>query len=184
MIQRLPGITRVFALQACLAALAVAGAMAQTNQPVLAICGAVEKPLDLGLADILAMPRVALNVRGKDGATNAFAGVLLYDVVSRARPALTDKCCSNAANTVVVIRAADKYQALFSMPEIDPKFSGRQILLADHRDGQPLDATQGPLEIIVPDEKMHARWVRQVNLIEVLPLGDLAEAITNSSPLR
>jgi hypothetical protein len=36
------------------------------------------------------------------------------------------------------------------------------ILLADRRDGQPLAAAEGPLRLVVPDEKRHARWVRQV----------------------
>ena len=35
------------------------------------------------------------------------------------------------------------------------------VLLADHRDGQPLSTAEGPLRLVVPDEKRHARWVRQ-----------------------
>jgi hypothetical protein len=35
-------------------------------------------------------------------------------------------------------------------------------MLVDKRDGKALDAKEGPLRIVVPDEKMHARWVRQV----------------------
>jgi hypothetical protein len=36
------------------------------------------------------------------------------------------------------------------------------VLIVDKRDGKPLDAKEGPLRLVVPDEKMHARWVRQV----------------------
>ncbi len=30
------------------------------------------------------------------------------------------------------------------------------------RDGKPLGAREGPYQIVVPGEKKHARWVRQV----------------------
>lgn len=157
----------------------IAGAMPstaqQTDQTVLVVRGAVQEPLTLTLSNLLTLPRVSVMTRDKDGAEIAFEGVALHELISRAKPMLTEKCCSNAVNTVIVIRAADNYQALFSLPELDPKFSDRQILLADRRAGKPLNPAQGPLQLVVPDEKAHARWVRQVTLIEVLPLGDVSK---------
>jgi hypothetical protein len=67
----------------------------------------------------------------------------------------------------VIVEAADGYQALFALPELDPAFTDRVILLADHRDGQPLDARTGPFQIVVPGEKKHARWVRQVTGLRI-----------------
>jgi DMSO/TMAO reductase YedYZ molybdopterin-dependent catalytic subunit len=155
---------------------------AQTNNGAVSVRGAVDQPLNLSLSDLQSMPRIKITVREKDGTEATFEGVSLYDIVSRARPHLTEKCCSNAINTVVIVKAADKYQALFSLPELDPKFDNRQVVLADRREGLPLSPAQGPLQIIVPDDKVHARWVRQVNYIEVAPLGDLRAASTNSLP--
>ncbi len=57
---------------------------------------------------------------------------------------------------------ADGYRAVFALPELDPAYTDKIILLADKRDGKPMDAKEGPLRIVVPDEKRHARWVRQV----------------------
>jgi DMSO/TMAO reductase YedYZ molybdopterin-dependent catalytic subunit len=153
---------------------------AQTNPPALSVNGAVEQPLSLTLSDLQAMPRTKLKTREKDGSEATFEGVLLFEVVRRARPILSEHCCSNAVNTVVVIMADDGYQALFSLPELDPKFSSREILLADRRDGKPLDLRQGALQVITPDDKVKARWVRQVTRIAVLPVGDLRGAATNS----
>lgn len=34
--------------------------------------------------------------------------------------------------------------------------------------GQPLDENSGPIQLIVPDEKRRARWVRQVDRIRVM----------------
>ena len=41
-------------------------------------------------------------------------------------------------------------------------FTDRVVLLADRRDNQPLPTAEGPLRLVIPDEKRHARWVRQV----------------------
>ena len=67
----------------------------------------------------------------------------------------------------VVARAPDGYQVLFSLAEFDQAFSDRVIILADRRDGKPLDKREGPLRIIVPGDKRHARWIRGVDTLEV-----------------
>jgi hypothetical protein len=151
--------------------------VAQTNDTVLSVGGSVEQSLTLSLPDLQAMPRVTVKAQEKGGSEATFEGVALYEVVMRAKPKLTPHCCSNAVNTVVVVKAADNYQAAFSLPELDPKFGKHNIVVADRRDGQPLDASKGPLEIIVPDDKVYSRWVRQAGFIEVLPVGQLPSAI-------
>jgi DMSO/TMAO reductase YedYZ molybdopterin-dependent catalytic subunit len=169
-----------FAALVLVACLSCGPVMAQTNATVLTVRGAVEQPLSLTTVDLQAMPRAQIKAREKTAGEAAFEGVALYDVVMRAKPRLTERCCSNAVNTLVIIRAADNYQAIFSLPELDPKFGHEQIVLADMRNGQPLGATNGPLQFIVPADAVHARWVRQVNSIEILPLGDRRETSTNS----
>jgi hypothetical protein len=52
-----------------------------------------------------------------------------------------------------------------------PDFIEREIVLADKRDGKPLADAQGPLSLIVPGEKVHARWVRQVKSLEIVRVG-------------
>jgi hypothetical protein len=41
------------------------------------------------------------------------------------------------------------------------------LLLADQRDGKPLSEKEGPLRLVVPDEKREGRWVRQVISLKV-----------------
>jgi hypothetical protein len=43
----------------------------------------------------------------------------------------------------------------------------RIILLADRRGGKPLGGKEGPWRVIVPDERHHAQWVRQVITLRV-----------------
>jgi hypothetical protein len=42
------------------------------------------------------------------------------------------------------------------------------VLVADRRDGNPMNQDEGNLRLILPHEKRHARWVRQVVRITVL----------------
>ena len=60
------------------------------------------------------------------------------------------------------MEAADGYRVVISLPEIDPAFNNKEFFLVYSRDGQPLDAKEGPYRIVIPDEKRMARWVRQV----------------------
>ena len=69
----------------------------------------------------------------------------------------------------LLVEAADGYRVIFALPELDPAFTERVVLLADHRDGQPLSTAEGPLRLVVPDEKRHARWVRQVGSCTAAP---------------
>jgi hypothetical protein len=39
--------------------------------------------------------------------------------------------------------------------------------LADRRNGQSLDAVEGPWRAIVPDDLRHARWIRGLVTIDV-----------------
>lgn len=58
--------------------------------------------------------------------------------------------------------AADGYRAVFALPRLDHAFTKRVILLADRRDGKALSVMEGPLRVVVIDEKRQGRWVRQV----------------------
>lgn len=46
--------------------------------------------------------------------------------------------------------------------------SDKVIVLADRREGEPLPKEVGPLRLLVPGDKIHSRWVRQVTRIRVL----------------
>jgi hypothetical protein len=67
----------------------------------------------------------------------------------------------------LLVEAADGYRVVFALPDLDFAFSDRVFLLADRHDGKPMNEKEGRLRIVVPDEKRHARWVRQVVAISV-----------------
>jgi hypothetical protein len=68
---------------------------ADTNAPTLLVRGEVEQSLTLSFAEFLTLPRTTLKAREKDGSEAIFEGVALSEVIKRAKPRLTEKCCSN-----------------------------------------------------------------------------------------
>jgi hypothetical protein len=57
---------------------------------------------------------------------------------------------------------------VFALPEVDPAFALREIILADRRDRKPLDTKEGPFRIVAPGDKKAARWVRQVTELRLI----------------
>jgi DMSO/TMAO reductase YedYZ molybdopterin-dependent catalytic subunit len=141
------------------------------NPPILAISGEVDHPYQLTAADLQAMPRAKIQARDHDGQMKTFEGVSLWELVTRAKPRLGDKPKGATAHGSLVVKASDQYQAVFALAEIDPAFTDNQIILADHCDGKPLPDSQGPFQVIVPADKIRARWVRQVISLEVIVPG-------------
>jgi hypothetical protein len=62
---------------------------------------------------------------------------------------------------------------VFSLPELDPAFTNSRALVADRMDGEPLSARDGPLHLVLPDEKMESRWVRMLERIDVIASAEL-----------
>ena len=68
----------------------------------------------------------------------------------------------------LLVEAADGYRAVITLPELDPAFTDKQILLVFLRDGKPLGEKEGPYRIVIPEEKRMARWVRQVTTLRIV----------------
>lgn len=130
------------------------------------ITGEVAHPLSLGMANLAAIAHRSVSVTDKQGAAQ-YGGVAVVDLLRRAGAPLGAELRGPKMKLYVLVKARDGYAAVFALAEFDPAFTSRIILLADQRDGHPLGTVEGPLRIIVPDEKRYARWVRQVIEIEV-----------------
>jgi hypothetical protein len=75
----------------------------------------------------------------------------------------------------VIVRGNDGYTVAFSLAELLPQFANEQVWLALDVDGNALDDRSAPAKLIVPDDKIPARWVRSIATISVL---DSAAATT------
>ena len=135
-------------------------ACAQAEEALLRVEGEVGRPLTLSHAAFAQLPRTVVQVRDRDGTDSAYAGVLLRDILVLAGVPLGEQLRGDRLAMYVVVEALDKYLVIFALPELDAAFTDRVVLLADRRDDQPLPAAEGPLRLVIPDEKRHARWVR------------------------
>jgi DMSO/TMAO reductase YedYZ molybdopterin-dependent catalytic subunit len=137
---------------------------AQSSAPdyQLNISGEVERSLKLGPSDLAKLPRRSVKARDHGGAEATFEGVALVDVLQLAGVKFGEGLKGKNLALYLVVEAADDYRAVFALPELDPAYNDRVMLLADRRDGAKLDDKEGPLRVVVPGEKRQARWVRQV----------------------
>jgi DMSO/TMAO reductase YedYZ molybdopterin-dependent catalytic subunit len=131
------------------------------------ITGEVAHPQAISAPEFAKLPRQAVRARNHAGAEAQYEGVALVDLLAKAGVPGDKELKGQAMVLYVVVEASDGYRAVFALPELDRSFTDRVILLADRKDGQSLDAREGPLQVIVPGEKKHARWVRQVVQLKV-----------------
>jgi hypothetical protein len=129
---------------------------------ILRVEGDVAHPLALSRAELRQLARQTVAARAHDGKESRYEGVPVAELLRKAGVPTGKELRGKALTLHVIVEAADGYRVLFALPELDPAFSDRMILLADMRDGGELSSKEGPLQIVVPGEKRHARWVRQV----------------------
>jgi hypothetical protein len=107
-------------------------------------------------------------VNTKDHDTPAqFEGIPVADLLKLAGVEVS-KMKGPQMTQVLSVEAADGYEVVFALAEFGPDFANRQVILADKRDGKPLDAKEGPWRIVEPGDKRPARWIRQVTSIKVV----------------
>ena len=142
-------------------------AMSSQAQTVLTISGEVTKPLTLQRADLDAIPHIDVTAKDHDGKEHRYSGVPLSELLKLAGATLGNELRGKNLRKYLVVKAADGYEAVFALPELDPEFATRTILLADKVDGEPLAQGVGPYRVVVPGEKKMARWVREIKAIEI-----------------
>jgi len=143
---------------------------AQASQPAVAlhVAGDVLIHLDLSINDLAAFPRRTIHVMDEKHTPAQYTGVPVAEILQKASAPFGSQLKGPNMAVGLVARAPDGYHVLFSIAEFDLAFSDRVILLADHRDGKPLDNHEGPLRFIVPGDKRHARWIRGVTTLDVV----------------
>ena len=123
------------------------------------------------MAELKAMPSAKVTAKDHDGTTASYEGVPLHELLRRAGVPQGESLRGGALGLCLLVKAADGYKGTFALAELDPLFTDRQVLLAHRRDGRELDTKAGPLRLVIPDEKRHGRWVRQVTELQMLRVG-------------
>ena len=133
----------------------------------ISVSGEVVTPLDLKISDLTTYKQVGQKVKDRDNKEHEFKGVALIEILEKAGVTTGSKLRGENLAKYVLIKAADGYEVIYSLAEIDPEFTNQVIILATEKDGQPLPAGEGPFRIITPNDKKQARWIREVRSIKV-----------------
>ncbi len=124
-------------------------------------------PVVLSAAEIAALPHTTVKVNGHDGPAT-FSGVPVSTLLEKAGITFGESLRGKRLASCLLVEAADGYRVVIALPELDPGFTDKQILLVDKRETHPLDDKEGPYRIVIPDEKRMARWVRQVKTLKIV----------------
>lgn len=142
---------------------------AQSTKPAeISISGEVTTPFTLNTADLSKLPQKSVVRKDKDGKDHTYQGVLLAEILKKAGATMGAELKGKNLAKYLLVGAADGYQVVFALTELDSEYTDRMIILTDNVDGKPLPATEGPFRVIVQDEKKPARCARQVISLKVL----------------
>jgi hypothetical protein len=137
--------------------------------PALPISGALlTAPAALDAAARARLPRTSVSATDPDKQVATYAGVSLASALRDAGAPLGDALRGASARAYVIVGAADGYSAVFALGELQTTAPACAPLVADARDGAPLDAKSGPLRIVAPCDVTHARWVRGVTSLTIV----------------
>ncbi len=147
------------------------GQPAPSVAPTLQVTGPGGQTITLNARDLDAMPRETIIVTDEKGHHVTYEGVPVNEILRRVGTPSGKDLRGKSLTLYLLVAASDGYHAVFALAELDPVFSDRKILLVDLRDGKPLAANEAPFRIVVPDEKRHARWVRNVTSLTIKNAG-------------
>jgi hypothetical protein len=150
-----------------LAAVSAAAPLLPAAAPV-PVSGAFVRP---GAAASAAAVRPAvITVRAIDhnGSRASYRGVRLADLLRARGVPVGGAVRGDAARAYVRVSAYDGYAAIFTLAELQTADSRCAPIVADARNGLRLPPGTGPVRIVAPCDRMHARWVRGVTKLTVI----------------
>jgi DMSO/TMAO reductase YedYZ molybdopterin-dependent catalytic subunit len=161
-------IRRLFTIT-CAASFSAIGLHAQASKGVLLELRGLSSSRSVAAADLARLPRHTVKASAPE-VSGEFSGVSLSDLLHLVGAPSGDSLRGKELADYVVVDARDGYRVVFALAELDAGFTNRIAVLADHMDGKAIDSRNGPLRLVVPDEKRAARWVRQVSRISLMPV--------------
>lgn len=136
---------------------------AQEHGPsFITIRGDIKTPVKIYDNQMLTMDRLTVQLTGRDGTARNYTGVSVSNLLKLAKLPQGKELRGENLSMYVMVKSADGYQLVFSLPEFDSSFHGRTIILADRLEGGLLPVKEGPFRLIVPNEKVGARSSFQV----------------------
>ena len=134
----------------------------------LTVEGHVAHPLKLTLEQVKALPPVTVSLMFQSDhgpQTGTYTGALLLDIVKQAAPVDQGSDAGAPWRHTIIATGHDGYGVAVSIGEIDPRFAGKQVLIAYERDGQPM---KGQIfRMVVPGDAHGGRSVNDLATLEI-----------------
>ena len=142
-------------------------AQTETSQSIVKVSGEVLTPFNITLASLKEYKQTTVIRKDKDGKDHTYLGVEVFELLKKAGATLNKDLRGENLTKYMLAEASDGYQVIFALAELDGGFADRKIILTTNVDGHPLPANEGPFRIIVSDEKLPARCIRQLTSLAV-----------------
>lgn len=141
------------------------------------ICGRVETPILFGIEKLQAMETVEaddlLLTCGSGepkGRINHCRGVLLADIIHRAKVLITDH--NDTKKMFIIASSNDGYKTVFSWQEVFNTSVGDGVMVLLEREGKPLYDGNGPVDLFsARDYLTGPRYVKQLADVEIVMVG-------------
>ena len=146
---------------AVMLALAAAPAFAQSAN--LTIDGHVAHAGALTLEQLKALPPVTVSLTFQTDhgpTTGTWTGALLLDVVKGAGPIDSGNDKSAPLQHTILARGRDGYGVALAIGEIDPRFAGKQVIVAYLEGGKPME--NQTFRLVVPGDAHGGRSVNDL----------------------
>lgn len=138
----------------------------QVTEVSFCVSGGIPQSACFTATDLAQLPRTTLTVSDRDSTCIAYEGLLLREILEHAGS--REQLRGSNLVSYLVVEGADGYEVVFGLPEFDPSFGNRVVLLADRRDGHALAVDEAPLRLVIPDDRRRARWVRKITRMWVM----------------
>jgi hypothetical protein len=126
-------------------------------------------PVTMSAADFSKLPRHTATLT-EHGKQSTYDGVLLHDVLAKAGLEFGKELKGKQLSSYVAAMASDGYEVVYALAEMDDTVVESGIIVADKKDGQPLDAHEGPMRVVAPHDKRPTRSIRMLQEIDVVQL--------------
>lgn len=147
---------------------AIPHAPAQSGPPSVRIIHASICDTVVTIERLRQLPAHSVEIKGHDGQSATYTGALLMDAIGTGCPSVPAAEKRERIGMAVRVDAQDGYHAIIALMEADTSFREHPVLLTWARNGKALDEHDGPLQLIIPDDKRHARDVRQVKQLSIV----------------
>jgi DMSO/TMAO reductase YedYZ molybdopterin-dependent catalytic subunit len=140
------------------------------EEPTLTIEGDISASLTLAIADLARMPRETVEFAEESGTKATYEGVPIQEVLKKAGIGFGREMRGKALAGYLLAVARGGYEVAFGLGELDAELGGARIVVADKRNGQSLSANQGPIRLVLPQDKAGARSVRMLEKLVIVKL--------------